>query len=54
MIARYFAPLAAGHPGAFALTDDAASFTAPPGHDLVLTCDAVAEGVHYLPGDAPA
>lgn len=49
LIARYFAPLAA--PGARELRDDAACITPPPGHDLVLTADAVVAGVHFFPDD---
>ena len=52
LIARYFAPLAG--PGAERLRDDAASLTPNPGHDLVLTADAIVAGVHYLPDDPPA
>lgn len=52
LIARHFAPLAG--PGADGLRDDAASLTPTPGHDLVLTVDAVVAGVHYFPEDAPA
>lgn len=47
------APLAAGYPGAFGLKDDCALLTPPPGCDLVLKTDPVAEGVHFLPGEAP-
>jgi thiamine-monophosphate kinase len=54
LIQAYFAPLAAGFPGAFGLQDDCAALTPEPGHDLVLNTDAIAEGVHFLPGDAPA
>ena len=54
LIAETFAPLAAGMPGAFGLQDDCAALTPEPGHDLVLKTDAIAEGVHFLPGDAPA
>ncbi len=54
IIQRHFAPLAAGFPGAFGLTDDAAAFEIPPGRDLVVTTDAVVEGVHFLPGEDPA
>jgi thiamine-monophosphate kinase len=53
LIAGYLAPLAAGFPGAFGLTDDCAALTPEPGTDLVLKTDAVAEGVHFLPGDEP-
>ncbi|GEP10245.1 thiamine-phosphate kinase [Methylobacterium gnaphalii] len=52
LIARYFAPLAG--PGAEGLRDDAASLTPSPGHDLVVTVDAVVAGIHYFPGDPPA
>ncbi len=36
------------------MRDDAATFTPSPGHDLVLTADAVVAGVHYFPDDPPA
>ena len=42
-----------GHAGAFALKDDCALLTPEPGTQLVLKTDPVAEGVHFLPGDAP-
>jgi thiamine-monophosphate kinase len=51
-IIRLLAPLAQGYPGAFGLRDDCALLTPPPGADLVLKTDPVAEGVHFLPGDA--
>lgn len=54
IIARYLAPLAAGHPGALGLRDDAAVLTPPPGYEIVVTMDAVAAGVHFLPNDPPA
>jgi thiamine-monophosphate kinase len=50
LIARYFAPLAR-HPGAFGLTDDAATFAPPAGADLVLTTDALVGGVHFFVDD---
>lgn len=53
LIAGYFRPLAT-HPGAMGLGDDAALFTPPLGHDLVLTKDAVVASVHFLPDDPPA
>jgi thiamine-monophosphate kinase len=49
LIARYFAPLAAE--GGLGLKDDAARFAPTPGHDLVVTVDALVESVHFLPGD---
>ena len=52
LIARYLAPLAG--PGGLGLKDDAALLAPPPGHELVLTVDAIVEGVHFLPGDPPA
>jgi thiamine-monophosphate kinase len=51
LIARYFRPLATD-PGAFGLGDDAAVLKAL-GEDIVVTTDAIVEGVHYLPGDPP-
>ncbi len=53
LIARHFAPLATAA-GALALTDDTAFYTPAPGFDLVLTKDAVASGVHFLPDDPGA
>lgn len=53
LIARYFAPLARGHAGAFGLTDDAATLAVEPGHELVITNDVLVAGVHYLPDDPP-
>lgn len=52
LIARFFAPLAR-HPGALALTDDAAVITPPAGRDLVLTKDALVAGVHFFADDPP-
>lgn len=52
LIARHFAPLAS-HPGALALTDDAAFISPPADHDLVLQADAVIGGVHFFPDDPP-
>jgi len=54
IIRRFFAPLAAGAPGAFGLTDDAAALEVPPGHSLVVTSDALVAGVHFLASDTAA
>src|SRR5882757_252962 len=51
LIARYFRPLATD-PGAFGLLDDAAILRAS-GDDIVVTTDAIVEGVHFLPDDPP-
>jgi thiamine-monophosphate kinase len=51
LIARYFRPLATD-PGAFQLDDDAAALKAN-GDDIVVTTDAIVEGVHFLPDDPP-
>ena len=51
LIARYFKPLATD-PGAFALDDDAAVLKAR-GEDIVVTTDAIVEGVHFLSDDPP-
>ncbi|HEY8382488.1 MAG TPA: thiamine-phosphate kinase [Microvirga sp.] len=52
LIARYFAPLAG--PGGLGLMDDAARMAPKPGHDLVVTVDALVAGVHFFPDDPPA
>ena len=49
LIARYFQPLATD-PGAFGLGDDAAILKSL-GDDLVVTTDAIVEGVHFLADD---
>ncbi len=49
LIARYFKPLATD-PGAFDLGDDAA-IVKTPGDDIVVTTDAIVEGVHFLSDD---
>lgn len=50
-IARYFAPLAAGFPGAYGLLDDAATLPSLPGRDVVVTLDTLVEDVHFLTSD---
>lgn len=51
LIARYFRPIATDL-GAFRLDDDAAALK-PDGNDIVVTTDAIVEGVHFLPDDPP-
>jgi thiamine-monophosphate kinase len=51
LIARYFRPVATDS-GALGLTDDAAILK-PSGEDIVVTTDAIVEGVHFLPDDPP-
>ena len=51
-IARLFRPLATA-PEARGLADDVAVLPSRPGLDLVLTKDAVVDGVHFLPDDPP-
>jgi thiamine-monophosphate kinase len=51
-IARFFAPLATT-PGALGLTDDAALIRSGAGKEIVITVDAMVEGVHFLSTDAP-
>lgn len=50
-IARLFRPLTRGAPGAFSLMDDAAVIPQRPGFDLVVTKDAIVEGVHFPSGE---
>ena len=52
-IARLFRPLTGGAAGAFDLLDDAAVVPQRPGFDLVITKDALVEGVHFPVGEAP-
>jgi len=52
IIARYFAPLATDT-GALGLKDDAAVLMVTEGHELVVTCDTIIEGVHFLKEDPP-
>jgi thiamine-monophosphate kinase len=53
LIAKYFAPLARDFSGSLNLTDDAALLDIPAGDQLVITKDAIVEGVHFL-GSEPA
>lgn len=53
-IARFYRPLAARESGALALADDAAVLTVRAGQDLVVTTDALVEGVHFLADTGPA
>ncbi len=52
IIKKYFAPFASK--GAFELRDDAAEIIPSEGMSLVLTQDAIAEGVHFFSDDPPA
>ena len=49
IISKYFAPLAG--PGAFGLGDDVAAIPARPGHELLITTDAIAEGTDFFKHD---
>jgi thiamine-monophosphate kinase len=51
LISGYFRPIATD-PGAFNFGDDAAVLKAL-GDDIVVTTDAIVEGVHFLPDDPP-
>jgi thiamine-monophosphate kinase len=50
-IDRCLRPLARGAPEALGLMDDAAVLPARPGFDLVVSKDAILEGVHFLSSD---
>ncbi len=50
-IRRFYRPLAG--PGGLRLLDDAALVDCGGGRRLVVTADAIVEGVHYLPEDPP-
>jgi thiamine-monophosphate kinase len=53
LIARYFAPLAEGVPGALGLKDDAGLIAPSPGCELVVTTDTVIADVHFRAADPP-
>ena len=50
-IARLYLPLTEGSAEALGLKDDVAMLPSRPGFDLVITKDAVVEGVHFLSGE---
>lgn len=52
VIAKHFAPLARDA-GALGLTDDACVLREEAGRDLIVTCDALVAGVHFLADDPP-
>ncbi|HEY8195324.1 MAG TPA: thiamine-phosphate kinase, partial [Hyphomicrobium sp.] len=51
LVQTYLAPLAAGMPGTFGLTDDAALIPHEAGTDLVFSSDPIIAGVHFFPED---
>lgn len=54
VIKHYFAPLAKGEYGALSLTDDAAVLSVPEGLELIVTKDAICEGVHFIGNEEPS
>jgi thiamine-monophosphate kinase len=52
IIARYFAPLATDA-AALGLRDDVAVLRPPESQEIVLSCDTIVEGVHFLKDDPP-
>jgi thiamine-monophosphate kinase len=52
LIATFFAPIAGA--GGLGLKDDAALVAPRPGHELVVTVDALVAGVHFFASDPPA
>ena len=53
LIARHFAPLTQGFPGACGLRDDAAVISPAPGNELVVKTDVVVGSVDFLPDTPP-
>lgn len=54
LIKTFFAPLAKDFSGSLNLTDDAALIDIPAGKELVVTKDAIVEGVHFLGSEDPS
>lgn len=54
LIHKYFSPLARDFAGSLNLTDDAALIDVPDGHQLVVTKDAICEGIHFFEGEDAA
>lgn len=54
IIKRYFVPLAEQFPGSLLLRDDAAVLDVPAGQQLVVTKDAISEGIHFIGNEDPA
>jgi thiamine-monophosphate kinase len=52
IIARYFAPLATDA-AALSLRDDAAVLRPPESQEIVISCDTIVAGVHFLKDDPP-
>lgn len=53
-IVSHLAPLSEQHPAALGLQDDAALVEIPEGHKLIITKDAIVEGVHFIGDEPPA
>ncbi len=53
LIARHFAPLSRGFPGAAGLKNDIAVISPPAGSELIVKTDAIVAGVHFLAEDPP-
>ena len=51
LIETLFAPLTRGIPEALGLKDDAALLSSSPGHELVMTTDALVAGIHFHAND---
>jgi thiamine-monophosphate kinase len=53
LIAKLFAPLSRNAPGAYGLTDDAATIAPQAGEELIVTADLLTAGVHFRTDDPP-
>ncbi len=54
LIAKYFKPLAASFAGSLNLSDDAAIISPPENCELVITKDAISQGIHFIGSEDPA
>ena len=53
IISKYFRPLTKNFAGSLNLSDDAALLSPPEGHELVITKDAISEGIHFIGSESP-
>jgi thiamine-monophosphate kinase len=53
LIEKYFKPLAENFAGSLNLSDDAAIISPPEGCELIITKDAISQGIHFIGNESP-